>query len=347
MQSMEPIQIQELLKTLGNLADLESGQRDLGGVLNRIPQLVKETLNVSHAYCAVALETSSLVASSGTKDTFVRSDSWEGPGVLAREAIEHKQTQLWQESDIGDGPSPSDRLDAENIKSWVCVPLSLTHPRQGVLVAACENGPIDETSIQLLEQVAAYLEVILRNLFDYQRNEALALTDELTRLYNFRFLKAALRREMERASRYGQMFSIIMIDVDHLKAYNDQHGHLKGSELLRQLAGILSRSSRAIDLVAKYGGDEFLVILPQTRLEGAVSMANRIREAVAQTAFPHCEAGHMTVSIGVAAYPQHGETVQSLVSAADEALFAAKRANRNCVIPAEKPGNDGLIMDAA
>jgi diguanylate cyclase (GGDEF)-like protein len=166
-------------------------------------------------------------------------------------------------------------------------------------------------------------------------------------VYNYRFLKAALRREVERAARYGHVFSVIMIDVDHLKLYNEVHGHLQGSEVLRRLAAILAGSSRAIDLVAKYGGDEFLIILPQTRADGAMIMGGRICESVAAATFPHCRCGDMTVSVGVASFPEHGTTMETLLAAADEALFRAKRAGRNCVQVAEAPGHPGRTAEVA
>jgi len=232
-----------------------------------------------------------------------------------------------------------DGADLDPSRFWAAVPIVLRTPAVGILAATGDGDfPFPARGLEVLETVGGFLETAVGNLLAYQKTEALALTDELTRLYNFRFLKTALRREMERASRYSQVFSIIMVDVDHLKRYNDLHGHLKGSELLRQLASILSRSSRAIDLVAKYGGDEFLIILPQTHLEGASTMANRIRKAVAETRFPHAEPGYLTISIGVASYPRHGDTVNRLVAAADAALFRAKRASRNCVVAADSPG---------
>ena len=113
------------------------------------------------------------------------------------------------------------------------------------------------------------------------------------------------------------------------------------------LAGILARSSRAIDLVAKYGGDEFLVILPQTRTEGAVTMGNRIRQAVAETAFAGCQAGEITVSVGVASIPEHGATMEALLAASDEALFRAKEAGRNSVVAADRPGNPARVPELA
>ena len=128
-----------------------------------------------------------------------------------------------------------------------------------------------------------------------------------------------------------------MIDVDHLKAYNDRFGHLAGSQVLKSLARVLRTATRDIDLIAKYGGDEFLIILPHTGLPGAQSAAERLRAAVAATPFSPLTAGEMTCSIGIAAFPGDGRTPEVLLGAADEALFAAKRAGRNRVVQASGP----------
>jgi diguanylate cyclase (GGDEF)-like protein len=122
-----------------------------------------------------------------------------------------------------------------------------------------------------------------------------------------------------------------MLDVDNLKHYNDQNGHLRGSEVLRTVAQIVVREARSIDLVAKYGGDEFVVILPQTVREGAVVLADRVKSAVETTAFPLVPPGVITVSLGVATYPQNGITAGELLEAADIALYAAKQSGKNRV----------------
>jgi diguanylate cyclase (GGDEF)-like protein len=184
--------------------------------------------------------------------------------------------------------------------------------------------------------LATMLGVWMSQAFESQRLSAsvekLAITDDLTQVYNFRFLKSALRREMKRAGRYRQKLSILMLDVDNLKSYNDRHGHLRGSFLLKQIAGRFMSQVRSFDLVAKYGGDEFTVILPQTDIDGAMVVAERMRLSVEQHDFPLAEAGTITVSIGVATFPDDGADAEALVRSADTALYAAKRAGRNRVV---------------
>jgi diguanylate cyclase (GGDEF)-like protein len=161
--------------------------------------------------------------------------------------------------------------------------------------------------------------------------EKLAVTDDLTQVYNYRFLKTALRREIKRAGRFSQELAIVMIDVDNLKAYNDRHGHLRGSHLLKLAAGLIAEQVRSFDLVAKYGGDEFTLILPQTGREGALVVAERVRAAIEEYAFPLVERGVITISLGVAMFPEEASDGMSLIQVADRALYVAKQNGRNRV----------------
>jgi len=172
----------------------------------------------------------------------------------------------------------------------------------------------------------------LDNLRRFNRAEELSITDGLTAVYNYRYLRSTLDKEVARARRFGEVFSLIMLDVDHLKEYNDVYGHLRGSEVLRRLAQVVLSELRAADIVAKYGGDEFVIILPQTDRKGACILAERIRGAVQAHSFPGEEEGmSITSSMGIAQFPEDGEATRELLESADAALFAAKRRGRNRV----------------
>jgi diguanylate cyclase (GGDEF)-like protein len=148
----------------------------------------------------------------------------------------------------------------------------------------------------------------------------LAATDPLTGLANYRRLVDVLESEIERSGRTGRGFSVMLLDLDGLKIINDQHGHPVGSRALRRLAEVLRVHSRSMDTPARYGGDEFALVLPETGEQAAQSAAFRIRERLATQA----ERPKLSVSVGVAVYPQHGTTADRLLISADRALYAMK-----------------------
>jgi len=162
----------------------------------------------------------------------------------------------------------------------------------------------------------------------------LAVTDGLTGLYNHRHFHERLTLEVERSQRSGLPLSLLMLDVDHFKQFNDTYGHPAGDEVLRQLARVLGDARRANDVVARYGGEEFAVILVDTAKFTAAKVAERVRERVVANDFSDAapRAGRLSVSIGVATFPDDGTDAEALVRAADTALYTAKRAGRNRVV---------------
>jgi diguanylate cyclase (GGDEF)-like protein len=158
--------------------------------------------------------------------------------------------------------------------------------------------------------------------------ETLSVTDGLTGLFNHKHLMQTLQTEVARAQRHKHPLSILMIDVDHFKQYNDRHGHQLGDKLLADIAALFKRTTRSIDYVARYGGDEFLLLLHEVASADAVMLADRVRSVVAAASFG--PGGHkITVSIGVASYPEHGETAEAVIASADAGLYKAKRSGRN------------------
>ena len=170
---------------------------------------------------------------------------------------------------------------------------------------------------------------------DKARFEVLALTDPLTQTHNRRALRERLTLELERARRYALHLSVLMVDLDHFKAINDSYGHVVGDEVLRGVSRVLQREARAVDVVARFGGEEFVVVLPETGEEGAVALAERIRARVEET--PPVTGGEygwlrVTVSIGVATVPStRVNSPEELIAVADEALYRAKAQGRNRV----------------
>lgn len=192
---------------------------------------------------------------------------------------------------------------------------------------------------RMLLMLGAWLSGALENLRLTTGNEKGSITDELTEVYNFRYLKTALRREVRRASRFRQELSVLVLDVDHLKSYNDAFGELKGSLLLKEIALLLAQQVRSFDVLAKMTEDEFMVILPQTSREGAVEVAERMRAAIETQAFSNSTAGAVTVSVGVASFPHDASEIRDLVAAAKRAVGNAKENGRNCIAALSTPAS--------
>lgn len=184
------------------------------------------------------------------------------------------------------------------------------------------SGSAAETA-QRLAQQNEELEKAVRHL------KHLAASDALTGLANHRTLHEELRKAVAHATRYNEPLSLLMLDVDHFKQFNDEHGHQAGDGALLDIAATLRSVTRSADTCARYGGEEFVVILPTTPLEGAIQMAERIRAAIHH----HIEQPHdFTVSIGVAEMDAKTRTVEDLIAVADQSLYEAKRRGRNRVV---------------
>ena len=161
------------------------------------------------------------------------------------------------------------------------------------------------------------------------RLQEVSFTDEVTRLYNRRFFSFRLEEEIARHRRFGHPLSLVLIDLDAFKTINDELGHLAGDETLRGVGDVLLKNSRGIDVICRFGGDEFVVILVETGRAGAMPYAERIREILAATSFSHGRP--ITASFGLAAMPDDAVTAEELIRAADVLLYEAKRAGKNCV----------------
>ncbi len=191
----------------------------------------------------------------------------------------------------------------------------------------------DEDRI-VLQAVSSELVVAVENSQLYKLTRRLAITDELTGLHNYRHLQNRLDEEIERARRYRKDVSLLMIDADDFKRFNDTHGHIAGDRALAEFGDLLRSRVREVDLVARYGGEEFSVVLPETDAAGAFVVAEKIREAVAHHEFEDAEGTRgprLTVSVGVATFPAHAQDRESLLRQADGALYSAKHGGKNRV----------------
>ncbi len=221
--------------------------------------------------------------------------------------------------------------DDDRCSMVISSPLMAKSSLLGVIVAINDNTrrKFTDEDIHLLNIMANQAAIAFENYLLYKKLKYESITDGLTGIYNYRHLIRSLNLEIKRSTRFNQKFSFIMMDVDNLKDYNDNNGHLSGSKALTDIAGILRSNCRDIDIVAKYGGDEFAILLPQTGLEGALTLGERILDAVIRFKFDRVNPGLLTCSMGIAIFPDEALGVEQLIERADAALYWAKSEGKN------------------
>lgn len=198
---------------------------------------------------------------------------------------------------------------------------------------------IAETKIEperqrVLDFIVSQLQNEARWFAKLDKTQELVYRDDLTGLFNHRYLDFALENELRRVQRFQMPFCVLFVDVDNFKSVNDQHGHLTGSSLLRQIANVLRAELREVDVIIRYGGDEFIVLLINSDSHSGLRVAQRIRQQVEKTSFrmEDDEARQLTVSIGVASCPEHGRDKETLLKLADQMMYAGKRQGKNLVM---------------
>ncbi len=214
-------------------------------------------------------------------------------------------------------------------RSELVVPIKIKDKVIGVLdIESVELNAFDESDLATFTILAEMIAIAIENASLYKKSERLAITDDLTGLYNTRYFYTALEKEIERSQDLDYPFSIIIFDIDDFKKYNDTYGHLAGDQLLEELAGLMIKKCRSTDIIARYGGEEFVIILPETEYDGAVLVAERLRKSVKKHSFKinkKEKKGKVTISLGIATYPEDATNVKDLVNAADINLYGEKR----------------------
>ena len=222
----------------------------------------------------------------------------------------------------------------------VVMPLQLEHDLVGVLrVPVTPGRAIPAGTIDSVSRYVRAVASVVSNIYQLTQSRDLAMRDDLTKAYNRRFFETYLDEEIERARRYGSLFSIIFLDLDDLKKVNNLYGHLGGSRTLQEVAKRILAAVRAIDKVVRFGGDEFCIILPQTDQEQAIAVANRVRKSLTAGPF-HLDDNieiSITASFGIATYPTHGRTKDDLIRQADAAMYRVKSTTKNAVGVADGP----------
>ncbi|WP_328462543.1 diguanylate cyclase [Actinoplanes sp. NBC_00393] len=247
------------------------------------------------------------------------------------------------------GSGPDEPVCESYLAVPICAPPSEeTEPEPGALgVLALYDrlgGPaFDDADLRTVRTFAGQAGVAVHNVRVHEEAQRLSLTDPLTGLWNYRYLREVLRREVERASRFGRMLTVLVLDLDHFKEVNDTYGHTAGDQVLGEFARRIRIGLREVDVAFRQGGEEFVVLLPETDAYGGVIVAERLGAAVRDWPVPVDprrpgldDRIPISVSIGIAVFPEHGSTAQEVLDAADEALYAAKNAGRDTYRLAER-----------
>ena len=234
-------------------------------------------------------------------------------------------------------PAPAERLYKTN--SFISYPIMIGGRKVGVLNITDKlgGGTYDEVDLSLLEIIGPQVALALERAEWQERAtefQLMSITDPLTALTNRRYLEERLAEELNRSKRYDYAMSFLMIDVDDFKVYNDKNGHQAGDVALQITAHCLKGALRSADVATRYGGEEFCILLPQTGIAEAGVIADRIRQRVATTEFPHGKSqplGRVTISVGVSTFSKHVDTPENIIAAADRALFQAKSLGKDRV----------------
>ncbi len=224
-------------------------------------------------------------------------------------------------------------------QSIVAVPVRFRDHCLGVieLINCVGQDGFQDRDLSLLEALSDFAAIALENARHVQRIHELTITDDCTNLYNARHLNFILETEIYRSQRYGYEFSLVFIDLDHFKRVNDTHGHLMGSKLLGEIGQMIKTHCRLIDFAFRYGGDEFVVLLPQTSKENAILVAKRLHKLIRETVWLKGDNinAHITPSVGVASYPTDSSNKVELLHLADEAMYVVKNSSRDGVAVAK------------
>jgi diguanylate cyclase (GGDEF)-like protein len=313
-------------------------------LLNEVGDALQSCLTASEAYATVSIHAPRLLPGTAgvlfsydpVKDLFSPSAEWgdrhsNATAFRAQDcwALRRGKTHAVTESSAN-LPCPHTEGGPEG--ATLCIPLAAIGKTIGLLSVMGTVEPV----LAFSESVAEHIGLALSNLMLRSDLRQLSIHDPLTGLYNRRYMEETLETEIRRAERKEQPIGVIMLDIDHFKAFNDGFGHAAGDQMLRSIGSLILTNLRAGDIACRYGGEELLLILPEATVEAAAHRAEEIRVRARKLEVTHMEKllGPVTVSLGVAVYPSHGRTRDELLAAADAALYKAKQDGRDRVVVA-------------
>ncbi|MFY9909327.1 MAG: sensor domain-containing diguanylate cyclase [Candidatus Sulfotelmatobacter sp.] len=316
------------LQAINAIAQQTTAVLDLEELMRRVCELVQDAFRVSHVSLFLKEENDLVLrAHHGTLTPHIpQGGRFPAGNEPWASILAGNRTGI--ESDLS--TTPSTKFFAESA-SRMRIPLVSFGQTLGVLALdSSQPDAFRDGDLQSLESVADICATAIQNAHYVERVKQLAYLDGLTGIFNRRFFELRILEEIERARRYGAGMAIIMADIDQFKRLNDEFGHVLGDEVLRQVSSLFHQQVRKIDVVCRYGGEEFAILLTQTSAQHAVNIAEKLRKLVANWQFPGVPRT-VTISAGAAAFPDQGTSRDDLVKAADSALYAAKQAGRNRV----------------
>jgi diguanylate cyclase (GGDEF)-like protein len=252
----------------------------------------------------------------------------QGESLIVPEAAE--------DSRVNEQPG---RSGSRQVRSVICIPLRWRQKTLGVIeLLNYRVGNLTDYTIAFLHVLCDYAAIAIQNARAIERIQELTITDDCTGLYNSRHLFSVLESELERSRRFNLPFSLVFADLDDFKRVNDRYGHLAGSRLLAEIAQTIKRNIRGVDSAFRYGGDEFIVLLPQTGKDAALEVTQRLLQALRESYYlqSECLELRMRASFGLASYPEDGSTALEIVSAADEMMYLVKKSSRDNIAIAQR-----------
>jgi len=327
------------MSALFQLNQAMTSSLELGVLFDRMMAVLNELLNCNRMVL--------FTYNSGSEELIVRKvlgsgqNSLEGTTLRMDEGITGKaamsQELIYIPDLAKDGRNLNYKGKTESTGAMISVPLVVKKRLSGVLnLHKPEVASFSETEIKLVQAIANQAAIAIENSQLYEKARNLSNTDELTGLANRRHFQMILKREMAQAQRFHSHFTLMIIDIDHFKAYNDTHGHLRGDIVLKRVAQLFLQNTRGIDLVARFGGEEFVVLLPKTEKDGALAAGEKLRACIMAEKFPGAEESQpnklLTISVGIAAYPTDSKDIYELLDLADRALYRSKEGGRNRVM---------------